>query len=103
MNNIFEPIFIYAKDTGEVWKFKYISIVENSLEAYDIDNYEAYDSKFRKLILFKKDKFNRVGFKLDSKSIYENELKEYLMKDIGLKDANIDMQELISSIDYKNY
>jgi len=80
-NIIKEPIYVYAKDSNELWKYKFISDAENYLEAYDIDNYEAYDSSCRKLKLYRKDKYNRIGFSIFDDKLYCNNLFQYVLNE----------------------
>ncbi len=77
------PIYVYSKDSRELWRYDDINYAESDLESYDIDNYEAFDSNFRKLKLYSKDKFGRVGFKIvnDGKK-YENLLLKYAKNEI---------------------
>ena len=65
-------------DSKEINKYRYLKNAEIDLEAYDIDNYSAFDSNFNKLKLYKKDKFNRVGFKLLDSKINKQEIQSYL-------------------------
>ena len=55
-------ILVYLKDTGELLKYDTLDFASADLEAYDIDNYEAFDSEGKILKLYKQDKYNRVGF-----------------------------------------
>jgi hypothetical protein len=73
-----EPIFVLLHDSKEINKYRYLKNAEIDLEAYDIDNYSAFDSNFNKLKLYKKDKFNRVGFKLLDSKINKQEIQSYL-------------------------
>ncbi len=76
-----EPIYIF--EDMLVHKFESEKYLSDCLEAYDIDNYEAYDSNFCKLILFKKDKYNRVGVKIENnkpnKKEFEHKIRNYFL------------------------
>ncbi len=56
------PIFVYLKDTGELLKYDTLDFASTDLEAYDIGNYKAFDSKGKILKLYKKDNYSRVGY-----------------------------------------
>ena len=78
---IIEPIYIYTKDSNELWKYQFISDAEISLESYDIDNYKAYDSLFRELKLYKKDKYQRVGFDILNDDECYDDLFKYALNE----------------------
>ena len=79
---IIEPIYIYSKDSNELWKYQFISDAEISLEAYDIDNYKVYDSLFRELKLYKKDKYQRVGFDILNDDECYDDLFKYALNEV---------------------
>ena len=81
MRPIEEPIYIYAKDSGELWKYKTIDFAEKEIEVYDFDNYDIFDGTYRKLKPYKKDKYNRVGFE-STDNIEENRLKQYAIEEL---------------------
>ncbi len=73
-----EPIFI-IEDNINIYKYDSITCAEKDLEAYDLELYIGYDSNFNKLELYKKDKYNRVGFRLiNDKKQYHDELERYV-------------------------
>jgi len=66
---------------GNLIKYRNLEDAEQNLEAYDIDSYSVYDSSYRKLKLYKKDKYYRVGFRIvdtknKSEEVYEK-IKEF--------------------------
>ena len=65
---------------GELIKYRTIEDAEKDLEAYDIDNYVIYDKKCRKIILYKKDKYYRVGFKIINKESKCDELQQTIKR-----------------------
>ena len=75
--HIFEPILVYVKDTGEFRKYSTKCSAEIALECYDIDNYEAYDGKYRELKIIPS-KNGGVSFELtDYKKIYDKKIFKY--------------------------
>lgn len=93
-----EPIFIIMYDTKEIVKYNYLKNAEENLEAYDIDNYMAFDSNFRKLELFKKDKYNRVGLKAVDSRIDENKISPYLLSRKKVVDNTLSAYELLNNL-----
>jgi len=81
MQPIKEPIYIYAKDSAELWKYKTIDFAKKATEVYDFDNYDIFDGMYRKIKPYKKDKYNRVGFELTN-IVEENKLKRYVVKEL---------------------
>ena len=107
-NKIQEPIYVYTKDSNELLKYRFVSDAENSLEAYDLDNYEAYDSLYRKLKLYKKDKYNRVGFGIFNNESYSDTLFKYALNEAKYhtKDneetlKNMSLDDLLRIIPYE--
>ena len=79
---IYEPILVHLKDTGEFRKYNTKCTAEIELEYYDINNYEAYDGKYRKLKIFPS-KNGGVAFELiDHKKIYTDKIFEYACDEI---------------------
>jgi len=81
MQSIKEPIYIYAKDTSEFWKYKTIDDAEKAIEIYDFNNYDVFDSTYRNLKPYKKDKYNRAGFELTD-NVEENKLRQYAIEEL---------------------
>lgn len=61
---------------GNLIKYRNLEDAEQDLEAYDIDSYSVYDSSYRKLELYKKDKYYRVGFRIVDTKIKNEEVYE---------------------------
>jgi len=82
-DKIYEPILIYSKDTGELDKYDNLDDAEIDIESYDIDNYEAYDGKYKKLRLYKKDEYGSVGFEVKFPIVFcEDIIFEYICNEI---------------------
>jgi len=92
-----EPIFVIEHDTKEVTLYPKISEAENDLEAYDIENYTAYDSHFRLLKLYRKDRLNRTGFYIKGEELHEEELRKSIIEDLNL-DESLSTTELINHV-----
>lgn len=77
--NIRLPIILIGD--GELIKYKTIEDAQSDLEAYDIRLYSVYDSNCRRVKLYKKSKYNDVGFIIKDKvslcSQLKKEIKEY--------------------------
>jgi hypothetical protein len=101
-----EPIYVLSHDSKDINKYKHLKNAEMDLEAYDIDNYSAFDSNFNKLKLYKKDKYNRVGFQLLDSKINEEEIRSYFLNDekkaMSNKELSIkeELEQLKSFEDY---
>lgn len=93
---ILEPIFIITHDSQEIHKYEHYNFAEKELEAYDIDNYSAFDSKLKRLKLFKKDQYNRVGFKLLDDNMNEDEIRLFFAEEESCQ--KIPIQELLLNI-----
>ena len=66
---------------GYLVKYKTIEDAHMDLEAYDMENYSVYDSNCRRVKLYKKSKYNDVGFMIEDTtplcSQLKKEIKEY--------------------------
>jgi len=99
MDMIKEPIF-FIENGHNILKFDTLDYASNYLEAdYLDDNDIVIDSNFRKLKLFKKDKYGRVGFCLsDDTKLYDkvlyNYLKNYFKEESYTKNINLENLKL---------
>jgi len=76
---------------GDLIKYRTIEDAEKDLEAYDICNYIIYDKNCRKIELYKKDKYYRVGFKIIDKEPKCDELQKTIKS--YLEENNIEGYE----------
>lgn len=98
-----EPIFIIVHDSKEIVKYEYLINAENDLEAYDLDNYSAFDTNLKKLELYKKDQYNRVGFKILDCMVDEKKIRSYLLNQIKVVDNTLTTYELLGNLpSYEN-
>jgi len=84
---------------GDLVKYKTIEDAHMDLEAYDIKLYSVYDSNCRRIKLYKKSKYNDVGFIIEDAtplcSQLKKEIKEYA-KDYELNQfSSDDIDELL--------
>ncbi len=90
-----EPIYIFGE--GEVCKYD-LKDAESDIEAYDMEYYKAFDAGYRPLKLFKKDKYNRVGFILEDTEpkpeLFIQEVKNY----INTYNLDIDIDTFLKNI-----
>lgn len=99
-----EPIFIIVHDSKEIVKYEYLINAENDLEAYDLDNYSAFDTNLKKLELYKKDQYNRVGFKILDCMVDEKKIRSYLLNQIKVVDNTLTTYELLGNLpSYENW
>lgn len=97
-----EPIYVF--EDSLIYKFDTYEELSETLEAYDIDHYEAYDSNFINLAMYKKDKYNRVGLKIDKNSKpnrekFERKIREYFKHYEPQKNIdNLSLEDLASDI-----
>ena len=89
---------------GTLIKYKTIEDAHMDLEAYDIDNYSVYDSNCRRVKLYKKSKYNDIGFVIENPTPMceqlKKEIKEYA-KYYELNQFSSDsIDELVKMIPY---
>jgi len=83
---------------GELCKYKSLKDAEEDLEAYDIHLFTVFDSTYKKIELYKKDKYNRVGFRvIDMENKYD-EFIEAIKKYMDLYDIDEDINDFIRNI-----
>jgi len=89
---------------GELVKYKTIEDASLDLEAYDIELYSVYDSNCRKVKLYKKSKYNDVGFMLENTAPMCSQLKDDIKKYAKEYDLNQftsnDLNKLLKLIPY---
>jgi len=100
--NIKLPLILIGD--GELVKYKTIEDAHLDLEAYDIKLYSVYDSNCRRVKLYKKSKYNDVGFQIENEtrlcSQLKQEIKEYA-NEYNLKEfVSDDLDELLKLIPY---
>jgi len=83
---------------GELCKYKFLSDAEKDLEAYDIHLFTVFDSLYRKIELYKKDKYNRVGFRLIDEESKHDEFIKIIKDYMSSYDIDDDIDEFIQSI-----
>ena len=89
---------------GDLVKYKTIEDARMDLEAYNLESYSVYDSNCRRVKLYKKSKYNDVGFMIEDAtplcSQLKEEIKEYAKEyDLNQFDSN-DLNELLKLIPY---
>ena len=89
---------------GDLIKYKTLEDAELDLEAYSLELYSVYDSNCRKVKLYKKNKYNHVGFILEDEISLCQELKQKI-QEYGLyyeltKFTSDDIIKLLESIPY---
>lgn len=83
---------------GEICKYSSLECAESDLEAYDIDLYVVYDASYRKVVLFKKDKYCRVGFRIDDDEFLYDEFVQEIKKFMQIYDFNENIKDFIDKI-----
>jgi len=90
------PIILFGE--GELCKYNSIKDAESDLEAYDIESYNVYDSLYREIKLYKKDKYNGVGFELLTTDIKYDEFIKRVKEYMEIYNINSDVSYFIKNI-----
>ena len=96
------PIYVVDLE-GDIFKYYSIEFAENDLEGYDLNRYQGFDANYKKLELYEKDAYHRVGFKaVDDEKIYADELLDFVkvfFSDMLDIEGDLDLKDLLDKIE----
>jgi len=83
---------------GELCKYKKLSDFEEDIECYDIDNFKVYDSIYKELEIYKKDKYCRVSVKIKEKANRYKDFKQLIKEYMDDYEIKHDIETFIKNI-----